>query len=75
MRCCGENRTTRFCSTCGKQLLEDKPLFSLLNHCRRTANMLKQRGKSHSNGYDKWTDWAEELEKLLIKQGGGIGIR
>jgi len=64
MKCCGKNRPTRFCSTCGKQLL-DEPLFSLLDHCRRTANKISQRGKSFSNGYEKWTTWAEELEKLL----------
>ncbi len=82
MTCCGEERDSRFCPDCGKQLREASPLGSLLVYLRaqtaarstRLANYVengappKRQTRCEFNR-DKWKSWVAALESLLKETG------
>jgi hypothetical protein len=76
MKCCGFDRSGRFCSQCGKSLGENDPLGSLLAHLRHTQAKLLTRMKNGrpprpsiegdaAKSHDKFKRWGDELEALL----------
>lgn len=71
MKCCGEDRTTPFCPTCGKQLGSAGNLNSLMRHIRKQVDRLKgtepRRGNFVGNSQIKWECWAEALEAMIAR--------
>lgn len=59
MKCCGQERTTKFCPDCGKSMMGS--LGSLLRHAQVNARC-KDRSES---ARAKWRTWADELEKAI----------
>lgn len=59
MKCCGHERSGKFCSDCGKPLSDD-PLARLLAHCHTQikkqgsqAETFKRKAKSSGREYDE----------------------
>jgi len=51
MKCCGEERTSKFCPECGKLLAAPKPLDELLAHVRqRVKHLTEERFRFVTNG-------------------------
>lgn len=82
MKCCGQERTTRFCPECGKPT--NNPLFTLLAHCKPHLDQAKTRlawtisqNREHDEfriakqqaSVDKWQEWMDALERAI--QGDG----
>jgi len=82
MKCCGQERTTRFCPECGKQVSDSSGLYGLLAHCRKSA----QHAQKESESWDahdperpaakrskvnaaKWKTWVDVLEKTIKGDG------
>lgn len=51
MRCCGSERTTPYCPSCGKNLLEPSPLVSILKFYRGKYTKLKGVLEKHERYY------------------------
>ncbi len=82
MLCCGHDRTTAFCSTCGRKLTPDGSLPSLLLYCReRLGEAREAYGAVSGNRVDsgrldrlshrvaKWEAWCATLENLILGTG------
>lgn len=59
MKCCGQDRTTKFCPDCGTDLTLG-PLGSLLRHVKNHV-----RNANSDAARIKWQAWLDELEKAI----------
>lgn len=66
MKCCGSERTTPYCSSCGKQLMKPSPLVEILQQERKKlveSEMLLEKAKN-----EKWNRAStEQIEATLNK--------
>ena len=56
MKCCGRDRTTRYCADCGKELSGNRPLDSLLRHVRTNIGTKTKEIEK----YKRWIKKGEE---------------
>lgn len=73
LTCCGAIRSTAFCPECGRQLRTPKgTLFTLLQHCERTAASLVERRQRWLDSHKRAADslWAKRLTKSIEKWNG-----
>ena len=75
VECCGEARSTPFCPQCGKGLVPDLPLVSLLQYITGQAERLQKRAQgANCRPADhgkfgpvaaKWETWRLELSAAI----------
>lgn len=79
--CCGTTHTTQFCPNCGKSLVSDGTIQSLLVHCRAQMGHRERLLRAHEEWckehgadralpqaqkiFDKWQGWVTALEDVL----------
>jgi hypothetical protein len=86
MKCCGKERTSKFCPDCGKHLETVGSLESLLRYLECQAKSAEQILKGHevknepgsklrqnaSRKARKWRSWADHVAGIVEKMGTGI---
>ena len=80
VECCGEDRTTPFCSMCGKTIDGHNVLYGLLSHIQRTIKSYERRKQTrleHCDNADphiktiekkmkKWVDWQDAVICAIV---------
>jgi len=62
MKCCGSERSTKFCSDCGT-LLWTSPIYGLLAQTKKTCESYERRLKKAEDAGEKTKGWLQRTAK------------
>lgn len=68
VECCGSERTTPFCSECGKRILDIHSIYGLLEHCQGRLNILESELHSSKRANPELEDGSRAAIKRSHKE-------
>jgi len=70
MKCCGQERTTRFCPECGTRVQETHDLYGLLGYCRGKASGANKSAETNrmQGGYGAPDIEYQERQERIAKK-------